>query len=143
MPSRVFAAIDATAAIVAAADANVIDGPGAIGDTKDFVYVGYDGDPEGEWQAAQLDQEWAGIGNKSRDETFDVVCAAVSRYSADSVKVSRDRVQAQFTLVEAAILANPSLGLPLPTTASVHPVQLFAEVGQYRLTFVVRVKTRI
>jgi hypothetical protein len=46
-------------------------------------------------------------------------------------------------LVEAAILTDPSLGLPQPTIAGVHPTQLFAEVGQYRLTFVIRVKTRV
>jgi hypothetical protein len=143
MASRVFDAITAIIEMLETAGANVIDGPTTTGDTQDKVNVGYDGDPEGEWLAAQLDQEWAGIGDKRRDETFDVICAVVSEYSADSAKDARERVRVQFALVEAAILTDPSLGLPQPTIAGVHPTQLFAEVGQYRLTFVIRVKTRV
>lgn len=146
MPSRMFDGINRVVDIVTAAEANVVDGPTVVGDTRDFVYIGYDGDPDGDWSAATIDQDWAGIGTKKRDETFDIVGAVVSRYSADDARTARDRVQAQFTVVENAILADPSLGLPGQVqycVADVHPVQLFAESGQYRLTFVIRVKTRV
>lgn len=147
MPTRLFDAINKIVATVEAADGNVIDGPlKPVGDSLDFVYIGYDGDPEGEWLAAQMDQDWASIGSKRREDTFDIWCAVVSRYSADPPETARARVQGQFTLVENSILADPSLGAlgsPEYCVAAVHPSQLFAEEGQYRLTFVVRVKTRV
>lgn len=146
MPTRMFDAIDRVIAILEGAGANVVDGPVVVGDSIDFVYVGYDGDPEGEWLAVQGDQEWAGVGSTDRDETFDLWCAVVSRYSADAPKAARDRVKVQFTIVENAIVADPSLSMSAQVkycVAAVHPVNLFAEDGQYRLTFVVRVKTRV
>lgn len=143
MPSRVFDGINKVVDILTAAGANVVDGPVVVGDTADFVFIGYDGDPDGDWSAAIISQDWAGIGTKKRNEFFDIVGAVVSRYSADDAKTARTRVQAQFTLVENAILADPSLGFAPPCVAGVNPIQLFAEDGQYRLPFVVRVQTRI
>lgn len=143
MPTRVFDGIDTVVTILRTAGANVIDGWEVVGDTLDFVYIGFDGDPEGDLSAADINQDWAGIGTKKRNEFFDIVGAVVSRYSADTPKTSRDRVKAQFTIVETAVLADPSLGFSPPCVAGVNPVQLFAEPGQYRLTFVIRVQTRI
>lgn len=146
MPTRVFDGIDRVIAVVGAAGANVVDSWTPEGDTLDFVFVGYDGDPEGDLASATITQDWAGIGTFQRDEEFEVTGSVVSRYSADDAKTARDRVKAQFTLVESAILADPSLGLPGQVSycvADVHPIQLFAETGQYRLTFVIRVKTRV
>jgi hypothetical protein len=146
MPTRMFAAIDAVIAIFEAAGVNVVDGPTVVGDVRDYVFVGYDGDPDGDWVAAEGDQDWAGIGTTKRDETFEIWGAVVSRYSADPPKTSRDRVQAQFTLVENALLADPSLGLAGQIEyciADIHPTRLFAETGQYRLPFTIRVKTRV
>lgn len=143
MPTRTFDAINKIVDILTAAEANVVDGPIVVGDSLDFVYIGYDGDPDGDWSAAAIGQDWAGIGTKKRSEFFDVVGAVVSKYTADEPKTIRARVQAQFTIVENAILADPSLGFSPPCVAGVNPVQLFAESGQYRLTFVIRVQTRI
>lgn len=146
MPTRMFDAIDAVITILTAAGANVVDGQTVVGDVQDYVFVGYDGDPGGEERAVQGDQDWAGIGTRKRDEQFEILCAAVSRYSADPAKTARDRVKAQFTLVENAIVADPSLGLANAvgySVADVHPVDLFSHDGWYRLTFTIRVKTRI
>lgn len=143
MPSRVFDAINKVVDLVRIAGGNVIDGPTVIGDNLDFVFIGYDGDPDGDWSSATIAQDWAGIGTKRRDEFFDIVGAAVSSYTADDNKTARAKVQAQFTLVESAILADPSLGFSPPCVAGVNPIQLFAEGGQYRLTFVIRVQTRV
>lgn len=146
MPTRMFDGIDTVVTILRAAGANVLDSWEPVGDTLDFVFIGYDGDPEGDLAAATIEQDWAGIGTKKRDERFDIVGAVVARYSADGPQTSRDRVKTQFTLVENAILADPSLGLPGQVQyciADVHPIQLFAEPGQYRLTFVIRVLTRV
>lgn len=143
MPSKVFDGINNVIDIVRTAGANVVDGWDPVGDTLDYVFIGYDGDPEGDLSAATIAQDWAGIGTKRRDEFFDIVGAVVSRYSADGASTSRDRVKTQFTLVENAILADPSIGLSLPCVAGVNPVQLFAEAGQYRLVFTIRVQTRV
>lgn len=145
MPSRVFDAINKVIDMITAAGGNVVDGPFPDGDIETQILLGYDGDPEGDWSAAVIDQDWAGITRK-RDETFDIVGAVVCAYSADDMRTLRARVQAQFTLVETSLLADPSLSLPGQVDyciADVHPVQLFAETGQYRLTFVIRVKTRV
>lgn len=143
MPSRLFDGINNVVTTLRTAGANVVDGPLVVGDTLDFVYIGYDGDPEGDWSAATISQDWAGIGTRKRNEYFDIVGAVVSRYSADDSATARARVQAQFTIVENAILDDPSLGFAPPCVAGVNPVELFAEDGQYRLTFVIRVQTRI
>lgn len=146
MPTRMFDAIDRVIEILEAAGANVVDGRTVVGDSIDFVFVGYDGDPEGDQAAVQGDQDWAGIGTTKRDETFDIWGAVVSRYSADPPKTSRARVKEQFTLVENAILADPSLGMAgqvMYCIADIHPANLFVEDGWYRLPFVVRVKTRV
>lgn len=146
MPSRVFDGINTVVTILRTAGANVVDGPVVVGDSLDFVYIGYDGDPDGDWSAATMGQDWAGIGTKKRDESFNIAGAVVSRYSADDAQTARARVQAQFTIVETSVLADPSLGLPGQVqycVADVQPIQLFAESGQYRLSFVIRVQTRI
>jgi hypothetical protein len=147
MPTRVFDGINRIIEMLTAAGANVVDGPLVDGDTATKIFVGFDADPEGDWSTAVIEQDWSGIGSsRKRDEQFDIVGAVVCAYSADNMKTLRARVQEQFTLVESTILADPSLSLPGQVdycVAGVHPVQLFAESGQYRLTFVIRVKTRV
>ena len=146
MPTRMFDAIDRVIAMLKDAGANVVDSVEVVGDTLDFVLVGYDGEPDGDRIAIQGGQDWASIGSKKRDEQFGIICAVASRYSADSPKTARGRVKDQFTLVENTILADPSLSLPGQVeycVADVQPVNLFAEDGWSRLTFVIRVKTRI
>lgn len=146
MPSRVFDAINKIVDMLTAAGGNVVDGPFPDGDIETQILIGYDGDENGDWSTATIDQDWAGIGNRKRDETFDIVGAVVCAYSADDMRTLRARVQQQFALVESTIVADPSLSLPGQIDyciADVHPIQLFAETGQYRLTFVIRVKTRI
>lgn len=145
MPSRVFDAINKVIDMITAAGGTVVDGPLLDSDTRTKIFIGYDGDPDGDWSTAVIEQDWAGITRK-RDEVFDIVGAVVCAYSADDMRTLRARVQEQFTLVESTIIADPSLSLPGQVDyciADVHPVQLFAETGQYRMTFVIRVKTRI
>lgn len=142
MPSRVFDSIDAIVAVLQAADLTVLDGTGLTGDYQPAVFVGYDGDPAGDDLAADINQEWAGLGANRRDETFDIVCAVVAPFD-ETVKSGRDAVKTLFATVENTLRSNKSLGFTSPYVAGVAPRQLFYDDAGSRLVFSVRVKTRV
>lgn len=163
MASRVDAAITA---IVAALQADavvptlaaVVDGPLVGGDqTETRVYVGYDGDPDGDFNATEnWSQDWAGLGAQRKDESFDVVCAVWS-FSGDlDVPARRQKALAVFSAVEDALRTplNIGLGLPQPTVAWLSSAQLVQEpvravdsdqlIGlRARIPFSISVRTRI
>lgn len=147
--SRVPAAIDALVALWEGVDLTVWDGPIVTGEPGDAIYVGYDADPEGDQQAAEVDQEWAGIGARSRDEDIDVVCAAVALVgeSDESWKRVRDLVYALVDTAGQALRGNPSLSQVPPFVAGLIPGNYFQENGpdgyQARVAFTVRIKTRV
>ncbi len=145
--TRVPATIDALVALGTAAGATTWDGPVVTGDYNTALFIGYDGDPDGDFLAAEADQEWAGLGAKARDEEFDIICAAVATIG-DSVKIARDAVFAMVALLESALRTDPALGqTPPPFTAGFKPGNLFVEPTaagfQARLVFMVHVKTRV
>jgi hypothetical protein len=119
------------------------------------VFVGWDADPEGNFQSASVDQVWAGpIGNLRRDETIDVVCALVALYGdADRWKPVRDAALLIQTDVETKLRAAPDLhlgvnGVRQYIVSEFKPIATFAEPYSesgywFRLTFTVSVKTRI
>lgn len=145
--SRLPATIDALVTTFTAAGIKTWDGAFVTGDYTDAVFVGYDGDPDGDYQTADMNQDWAGIGAKKRDEEFDVICAAVAKSGSTSIKTARDAAIALFSLVENTLRADPSLGFSPPYVAEVKPTGLFTEPTsdglQARLVFTVHVKTRI
>lgn len=150
--TRVPDVIDALLAVWAAAPGlagiTVVDGPLVTNDPlHEAVYVGYDGDPEGEGQAADSAQEWAAIGQKKRDEVVQVTCAVVVWNGRTAVRPTRVRVYELLAAVSAAVRADPSLGLPPPTVAEMASGQLFQSQRQSgvecRIPFVIAVKTRI
>lgn len=147
--TRIAEVIDALVAVLGAGLAGkVIDGPPVTNDPlKEAVFVGYDGDPEGEGQAAETDQQWAGIGLKRRDETIQVTCAVVVWRGSTSAKPVRIRVLELLDEVGQILRVDPSLGLPSPTVAEFASGQLFQAQRQSgiecRIPFIVRVKTRV
>jgi hypothetical protein len=151
---------DAILAVVAALNAapsvtslaTVYDGPVVIGDRPtSAVFVGYDGQPEGDYAATDgWSQTWAGLGALRRDEEFDIQCCVVS-WSGDAEDVPGRRAAAVAVLdAVGAVLraaATIGLGLPQPTWAEFAGGELFQEQGptglQARIPFTIHVRTRV
>ncbi|MFI0576139.1 hypothetical protein [Streptomyces tendae] len=123
-PSRVPELTDSFLARLAAAEGlarvKVIDGP-IVSDSAsgEWVFVGYDADPEGDGDAATTSQTWAGIGARAKNEEILLTCAVLVRKGSTAVKPLRDRVFEIFAEVEAVVRADPSLGLPPPTVCAI------------------------
>jgi hypothetical protein len=117
MGSRVPEVIDALVALgQAEADAElagvrVTDGP-QVTDTAapDWLVIGYDGDPDGDLQAAATVGGWAGLGVR-REEQFQVTVAAIASRGATDVRTARVRAYEIGARVEAWLSADPRLGL--------------------------------
>ncbi|MGW3166980.1 hypothetical protein ACWC9Q_29800 [Streptomyces sp. NPDC001142] len=89
----------------------VSDGPEVTGDTnQDWLIVGFDGDPQGDFQAAQTVGGWAGLGT-SREEEFQVTVAAIAQRGDTDVPAARRRAYEIAAHVEAWLRADPTLGL--------------------------------
>ncbi|MCX3064206.1 hypothetical protein [Streptomyces beihaiensis] len=150
--SRVPELIDAfMTALTAAAGLNgvqIVDGPlVATSSASEFVFVGYDGDPQGEFMTAQTTQEWAGLGARAKTEDITLTGAVLVQQGATDVKPCRDRTFAVFAEVEAVVRADPALGLPTPTVCSISEHTLHTEQTdrgiQGRLPFTLTCSTRI
>ncbi|MET7479536.1 hypothetical protein ABZT17_34955 [Streptomyces sp. NPDC005648] len=151
-PSRVPELIDAfIAALEASADLDgvqIVDGP-LVTDSAatEWVFVGYDGDPDGEFMTTQTTQQWAGLGAKAKSEDIALVCSVLVRRGSTDVKACRMRTFAIFGAVEAVVRANPSLGLPPPTICSVAEHTFHTEQTdrgiQGRMPFTLTSSTRI
>jgi hypothetical protein len=127
---------------------NVWDGPRLSGDLRPSLYVGYDGDPEGDFKTVDPSQEWAGLGARTRDEEFDIPCAVVALIGDDNTKLARDAVYTLLAIAEDTLRADPSLGqTPTPYVAEFRPGPVHTEPGetgyQVRGVFSVHVKTRL
>lgn len=121
------------------------DGPVVSGDFDDAVFVGYDGDPDGEFQAiANHVQSWASLGAKKRNESFSIICAVCVLLGDDIVKVARDKGYAMLAQVEDALRADPSVGQLSPFVASIKPSVAFTEPTengmQVRIPFTIDVE---
>ena len=156
MSSRVHEAI--TAVVVAlnadpavTGQATVVDGPFITGDDPETaVYVGYDGDEDGDYNATEnWSQEWAGLGAQRKNESFDITCCVISWSGEVAVAARRQAALAVLGAVESTLRAavNIGLGLPSPTVASWSSGQLFQEQGsnglQARIPFRVHIETRV
>ncbi|MGW0131893.1 hypothetical protein [Streptomyces sp. NPDC003299] len=128
MPSRVPEVIDRLVELaqadVALKDVRVSDGPEVTEDAaEDWLIVGFDGDPAGDFQAAQTVGGWADLGT-SREEDFQVTVAAIAQRGDTDVRSARQRAYEIAARVEAWLRTTPNLGLP----------SLEAAVGATRLT---------
>ncbi|MGW5259693.1 hypothetical protein ACWEQG_01880 [Microbispora sp. NPDC004025] len=150
--SRVPAVIDALVALYknapGLAKVSVVDGPPVTNNPlHEAVFIGYDGDPDGEGQAAEDAQTWAGIGARSRDETIQITGAVVVWRGSTKVRPVRQRAYELFGVVEDVLRADPSIGLPPPTVAEIASGGLYQAQRQSgieaRVPFLIKVQTRI
>lgn len=150
--SRVPDLIDAlVAALDASADLStvkVVDGP-LVTDSaaQEWVFVGYDGDDQGDFTTATTQQAWAGIGAKKKNEDITLTCAVLVQRGSTDVRSCRVRTFEIFAAVEDVLRADPSLGFPAPTICAVaentfHTEQTSSGV-QGRIPFTVTCTTRI
>lgn len=123
--SRVSPAIDAIVDAFVAASLKTWDGPVLTEDYGDAVWVGYDGDPEGDFMAAETNQEWASLGAKHRSETSSIVCAAIAQRGDADARSARAAVTELIEAAGAALRVDPSLGQPPPFVAGLRPGNLF------------------
>lgn len=138
------------AALAGDADAHVFDGPVLSEvEPQKQVYVGWDGDPEGEFVAVSSDQGWAStIGTAQRNESFSVLCSALVTDGGGTPTDVRTSAFALFATLSTAVRANVTLDLPSPTKAEARNPTLFyrhdANTGlEARIAFEVQVNTRI
>lgn len=145
--SRVPATIDALVAALVTAGITTWDGPVVTGDFENAVYIGYDGDPDGQFETVVMDQEWAGLGAKARSEVFDIICCAYVLNGAADTKSVRDTVYGLLATVETTLRNNPTIGQAPMFLGAIKPQTLFtwstADGVQGRLVFHINVKTRI
>jgi hypothetical protein len=125
----------------------VYRGPFVTGDPGKALFVGYDGDPAGEFRSVASTSEWAGLGARARDEMFDVACSITVLSGDANVEESTNEAYAVHTAYEAALRADPSLNQAPRLTAAITTGELFTiphPAGlQVRLSFAVRVSARI
>lgn len=161
MGTRLGEAIDAVIAILKAGTTGTLlgqdaiyDGPTQSGDdVTTAVFVGWDGDVEGDATATRAwDADFAGapVGRQQRDESFEIVCAVISWSGDVDVKSRRDSALDAFAAVETDLRARIDLGIGVgvPTTAQITGMQLYQESApesgrQARIPFLVSVETRI
>ncbi|MCX4504326.1 hypothetical protein [Streptomyces anulatus] len=115
MTSRVPELIDAllakTRPIPALADVAVTDGPEVSGSTaRDWLLIGFDGDADGEFLAAQTVGGWSSL-STGREEQLQVTCAAIASRSDTDVRAARQRAYEIGGHLEELLRADPSVGL--------------------------------
>lgn len=126
--SSIPAVIDALVAAFRAApslsDVEVDDGPlVSDGTAPDRVCVGFDGDPEGTFEAAVSEEAFNDLYG-TRGERIEVPCAVIVSRGDTDVREARDRAFQILATVRDLFLADPTLAGPQTQTA----------VGSTRLT---------
>lgn len=90
--------------------ATVVDGPYLSDDTaSDIVYVGISDATAAEHASAESRSQWRATG-KVRDEDLIVHGLASSWRGGDVLKTARDAALANVAAIEAAVIADPTLG---------------------------------
>lgn len=111
IPALLDALVTAFRAAPALRDVEVTDGPQMSNSgASDWVCVGWDGDPEGDYLAASVELDWTSLGT-GRGESIDVpVVVLVSRGSTE-IKPARDAAFAYYDAI-SAVFRDPTLGIP-------------------------------
>ncbi len=133
----------------ASADCRVFRGPVLTGEPGDhpMLFIGYDGDPVGEFRTVNVTSSWAGLGARSRNEAFQVFCAFTLNSGVGDIAAATNTVYALYNILADAIRDNPSLNQAPRFTAAITAGELFTMPHpsglQVRLTFTVEASARI
>lgn len=149
--SRIPAAIDGIVNAWTPTGLTIVDGPSLSADywNRPVVFVGWDGDQDGEFLSASSEQDWAGIGTKRRDESIVIPgCVIYPFGNSTTWKPVRDGCAAMLDQLGDALRADPSIGLPPPSWAGLVPgnyhQHLVPEAGALaRQVFNIRIQTRV
>ena len=126
----------------------VVDGPLVTSSAAlEWVFVGYDGDPGGEFSTASTSQQWAGLGALAKNEDILLTCSVLVQGGLTDVRARRVRCFEIFAAVEAVVRADPALTLPPPTVCSISDTSFHTEQTergvQARMPFTLTCTTRI
>jgi hypothetical protein len=112
VPELIDALMDRLTADPALSGVAVVDGP-EINETStpDWLIVGWSGDPDGDFEAAQTVGGWSGLAASAREEQFQVTVAAIASRGDTEVRPARQRVYEIGGRLEALLAADPSVGL--------------------------------
>jgi len=89
-------------------------GPIYSGDPDDAVFVGYDGDPAGDFEMVQHTQNWAALGQRAQNDMFDVRCCILTLTGAtdgEAMAAAMARLYDIWLTITATIKADPSMGM--------------------------------
>ncbi|MFF2009170.1 hypothetical protein ACFVWY_08865 [Streptomyces sp. NPDC058195] len=93
------------------AEVRVSDGPEVTNDNiRDWLIVGFDGDPQGDFQAAQSVGGWSDLGT-GREEEWQVTVAAIAQRGDTDIPAARRRAYKIAARVEEWLRADPTVGL--------------------------------
>lgn len=123
--STIPAAIDALLAALRAADGlsgvDVFDGEPMTGENKDFICIGHD--PTDPLNAVEADQVPASLGNRAREESYEILCSLAAWSGGTTMSARRVRALALFAVIESTVRANITL----------NGVVRSAQIGTYSL----------
>ena len=100
-------------------------GPMVSGDPDDAVLVGFDGDPSGEFEMVTHSQNWVGLGQRSRNDIFDIHCCILTMTGStddQAMSAAMARLYGIWKCLTAAIKADPGMGMVGPGSAEGAPV---------------------
>lgn len=116
------------AAFAADPTVNVWLGQVATGDPTDALWIGWDGDLDGNDQMAAARSAWAGLGARRRNEELRIVSVITALQGlgsdAGGVEAVITRVYGLLDTAEAALRTDPSLGQGPPYVAAVSGTDL-------------------
>lgn len=123
--SSIPAAIDALVASLKGAaglsGVDVFDGEPTSAEHPDFVCVGHD--PLDPLNAVEGSQTPASLGNRAREESYDILCSLAARSGDKSMSTRRARALELFAAIETVVRSNVTLNGTVRT----------AQVGSYTL----------
>lgn len=106
----------------------VFDGPAATDQAwTDAVFFGFDGDWQGAYQSALLDQTWAYLGNSSQFEQLHLDCAAIAWSGSLDPKGCRDRAITILAAVDTVLRTDPTVGMGGSEITSLQVGTMFQE----------------
>ena len=124
----------------------VYDGPVQQNLPKQALLIGATADTEG--AVVEFEQDWAGLGHVSRNETFEIPCFLFVRDGSNELSTFRTEVFGSFAIIEAALRANPTLGIATNTirahiTGTVYSQPRTPDGVVCSIRFIVNVEGRI